>query len=108
MTIYSQLIQRTVRRMLVIQSGSTSGGGGGGGVNGSYIAVTTTYAILANDQTIDCTSGTRSIAFSTFTITLATTSSQTIGNISPTTTKTINPGEVYNVESDNANWKLFA
>lgn len=90
----------------------------------NYIAQTSTYAITSTDYCIDCTSGTFTVTLPTAvgrtgkpysvinsgsgTITLATTSSQTIGNISPTTTITINPGEVYNVISDGANWKLYA
>lgn len=95
----------------------------------SYKAITSTYSITEADDTIDCTSGTFTVTLRTAigisgkpfniinsgsgVITLATTSSQTIGNgssgpIPAATTVTINPGEVYNVQSDNANYKLYA
>jgi hypothetical protein len=90
----------------------------------AYIAKTANYTATNLDTTIDCTANSFTVTLPTAvgisgkvynvinsgagTITLATTSSQVIGNISPTTTITINPGEVVNVQSDGANWKLYA
>jgi hypothetical protein len=100
-----------------------------GSVSFPYRAVTATYAILNNDYTIDCTSGTFTVTLPTAvgcsgrlynivnsgegTITIATTSSQVIGNgvsgiLSETTTKTLNAGEVLNLQSTNAKWRVIA
>lgn len=94
------------------------------GVVCAYVAKTANYTITTSDYTVDCTANSFTVTLPTAvgvqgqvyniinsgsgTITLATTSSQTIGNISPATTWTINPGEVVNVQSDNANWKFYA
>ena len=95
-----------------------------GGLTINYVAKTANYAIQSADVTIDCTANSFTVTLPTAvgttgkvyniinsgagTITVATTSSQTIGNISPATTATINPGEVLNVQSDGTNWKLYA
>jgi hypothetical protein len=101
------------------------------GVILAYVAKTANYTITTSDYTIDCTSGTFTVTLPTAVgiagqvfniinsgsgvITLATTSSQTIGNGTyatglpfNATTQTINPGEVLNVQSTNAHWRLVA
>lgn len=88
-----------------------------GGITFPYRAVTTTYPVTANDSTVDCTSGTFNVTLPTAvgvagkqyiiknsgggTITLNTTSSQTIdGDL----TKTLAQYSSYFVESNGANW----
>ncbi len=88
-----------------------------------YVAKTANYTATISDFTIDCTANSFTVTLPTAvghnriyniinsgsgTITVATTSSQLIGNISPATTFTLNPSEVLNVQSDGANWKLYA
>lgn len=82
-----------------------------------YVAKTGAYTISATDYTIDCTSGTFTVTLPTAvsiqgriytvsntgagTITLGTTSSQTING---STTQTIAAGGGYSVQSNGANW----
>lgn len=90
---------------------------GGGSFALPYVAKTGTYTISATDHTIDCTSGTFTVTLPTAvsitgriytvsntgagTITLGTTSSQTING---STTQTIAAGGGYSVQSNGANW----
>jgi hypothetical protein len=83
----------------------------------NYVAKTTTYAISATDHTIDCTTGTFTVTLPTAvgikgrvyvitnsgagTITVATTSSQTIMGAS---TLTVTGGTSAMLQSTNANW----
>jgi hypothetical protein len=89
-----------------------------------YVAKTANYTATTTDYTIDCTANSFIITLPTAvgivgrvyniinsgagTITIATTSSQLIGNIAPTTTILLYPGEVINLQSDNANWKMYS
>lgn len=93
-----------------------------GSISFPYIAKTTTYSILNSDYTVDCTSGTFTATLPTAvgcsgriyvivnsgtgTITLATTSSQTISG-STTKTLSVQYGG-YQIQSDNANWKIIS
>jgi len=95
-----------------------------GSFSGAYVAKTANYTATVDDFTIDCTANTFNVTLPTAvgikgrcyniinsgagTITLDTTSSQTIGNIAPATSISILPGEVVNVQSDDANWKIYA
>ena len=88
-----------------------------GGETFPYKAVTTTYAIGPNDNTIDCTSGTFNVTLPTAvgiagkryivknsgagTITLNTTSSQTIDG---TVVRSLSQYDSFFVESNGANW----
>jgi hypothetical protein len=83
----------------------------------AYVAKTGAYSIASTDYTIDCTSGTFTVTLPTAasitgrvyvisntgagTITLATTSSQTING---STTQTIAAGGGYSVQSNGTNW----
>ncbi len=88
----------------------------------AYVAKTATYTLTINDYTVDCTANTFTVTLPTAvgvtgrlyviknsgagTITIATTSSQTIDGV---TTKTLNTQySGYNVQSDGANWKIVA
>jgi hypothetical protein len=90
-----------------------------------YVAKTAIYTADSDDKVIDCTSGTFTLTLPTAigitgktfniinsgtgVITIATTSSQTLGNTtSPPTTDTLTNSEVRNYISDGANWKIFA
>lgn len=92
------------------------------GVRYAYTAQTTTYAIQSTDYMVDCTSGTftttlptaASVAGKVYviknsgagTITIATTSSQTIDG---STTKTLNTQYTgYQLISDGSNWKIIS
>lgn len=86
----------------------------------AYVAKTTTYTAAATDNFIDCTSGTFTVTLPTAvgitgkafiiknsgagTITVATTSSQTIDGVTTKTLNTIYGG--LEVRSDGANWKV--
>lgn len=89
-----------------------------GSFSSGYVAKTSTYTVTASDYTINCTSGTFTVTLPTAvsisgrtyviknsgagTITIATTSSQTIDGV---TTKTLNTQySGYTVQSDGANW----
>lgn len=93
-----------------------------GSVSFAYIAKTGTYTLTASDYFVDCTSGTFTATLPTAvgiagrsyiiknsgtgTITIGTTSSQTIDGV---TTKTLNTQYAgYKVTSDGANWKITA
>ena len=94
-----------------------------GSVSTAYVQKTAAYVITSSDFTIECTSGTFDITLPTAvgitgriyviansgagTITLATTSSQTIdGNASGVLTLTQNKS--YTVQSNNSNWVIIA
>lgn len=85
-----------------------------------YIAKTANYTTTLNDFTVDCTSNTFTVTLltavansgtvfviknsGTGTITVATTSSQTIDGVS---TLTLTQGQSRWIQSDNANWKII-
>jgi len=93
-----------------------------GGMRPGYAAKTTTYTLTSTDYFIDCTSGTFTVTLPTAvgitgheyiiknsgvgTITIATTSSQTIDGV---TTKTLSSQySGYRLNSDGSNWKITA
>lgn len=92
-----------------------------GGVTFPYKAISTTYTVTANDSTVDCTSGTFNVTLPTAvgiagkqyiiknsgagTITVVTTSSQTIDGL---TTKKLATYSTLYVESNGANWSVSA
>lgn len=92
----------------------------GGSFNLPYAAKTTTYAITANDYTVDCTTGTFTTTLPTAVgvtgrvyvvknsgagiITIATTSSQTIDG---STTKTVATGVSIMLQSTGTNWIIL-
>jgi hypothetical protein len=90
-----------------------------------YVAKTSTYSILNNDYTVDCTSGTFTATLPTAvgcagriyvvtnsgagTITIATTSSQTFANVAATpTTLTMATVGSRTLQSNGANWLLLS
>jgi hypothetical protein len=103
-----------VEKFSVSGDGSTSIGGS---LTLPYVAKTSTYTIASSDYTINCTSGTFTVTLPTAvgvtgkvyvikntgtgTITLATTSSQTIDGV---TTMTIAGGAWVTVQSTGSNW----
>ena len=91
-----------------------------GSLSVSYVEKTTTYSVGSTDHTINCTSGTFTVTLPTAvgitgrlyiikntgagTITLATTSSQTIDG---STTQTILTNKTYKIQSTGANWIIL-
>lgn len=94
------------------------------GLVAGYVAKTANYTLTTTDYTVDCTTGSFTVTLPTAvgvtgqiyniinsgsgTITVATTSSQTIGNTSSDPTSiNINPGSNMQVQSTGANWRIL-